>query len=468
MTGNDVRHVQKRLQSLGFYGGGIDGSFGPACKQAVIDFQRANGLDVDGSLGPATWNKLFGLDSSGGTGSSGGIGNLGNIRKVFIDPGHGGSDPGAVGNGLKEKDITLSIALKLGNILKSKGMTVAYSRTTDTYVSLESRARKANDWGADLFVSIHCNSYASSSASGTECFTYPSTSSSTKSLSRNVSNNISKSLSLTNRGHKEANFAVLRLSNMPAILVETAFISNSSDASKLKSRQDDFASSIASQIIGSNIVLPDNTKETLRYASKNGLFKGLGIEFEAFNVKSDVAIISLRPKVTLQAELSLTAKLSTVTEHEVLNLSLTSGDITAQILDKLGSGGVQFEYKKNLQMSIDRLILTQNIDKIMNYQIQDKLSYLQVTFEAAMPVNNQTVYQRFIFKIYRNRLDFNNSTLQIPIESKSTYDIKLPEFQPHHALMALGILGAVIYASGASALAGCALIPLFVMFDNDK
>lgn len=169
-------------------------------------------------------------------------------RKVFIDLGHGGSDSGAIGNGLNEKDVVLSISKKVGNILTQNGISVAYSRTSDTDVSLEGRAQQANSLGSSLFVSIHANSFGGA-ANGTECYTYPNTDAKNKELSRNVSQAIANKFGIPNRGHKEEDFAVLRLTNMPAILVETAFISNSSDANLLRNRQDDFAAAIANEII---------------------------------------------------------------------------------------------------------------------------------------------------------------------------------------------------------------------------
>ena len=242
MYGDDVKAVQNKLNSLGYNCGTADGYYGNATRSAVISFQSAKGLTVDGEVGPATWNALFNSSSSSGSGTlpSGSI-------KVFIDAGHGGKDSGASGNGLKEKDVVLSIATKLGALLNGRGISIKYSRTTDTYLSLEERARLANAWGADLFVSIHANS-ATSSVRGTECYTHPTANTATKTLSENVSRAIASKFGISNRGHKEANFAVLRLSNMPAILVETAFISNSSDANLLNTRQSDFATTISEQI----------------------------------------------------------------------------------------------------------------------------------------------------------------------------------------------------------------------------
>ena len=247
MYGEDIRAVQNKLNSLGYNAGTADGYYGEGTRTAVINFQTARGLDIDGEVGTNTWNTLFNTFNSGGNGVTS------NIRKVFIDPGHGGTDPGASGNGLYEKEVVLSIAKKVGNILISKGFDVEFSRSTDTYVSLSDRAAQANAWDADLFVSIHCNSATSSSANGTECYTSPTSNTSTKSLSKNMASALASKLALTNRGHKEANFAVLRLSNMPSILIETAFINNANDANKLKTRENDFASVIANQIANTSI-----------------------------------------------------------------------------------------------------------------------------------------------------------------------------------------------------------------------
>lgn len=247
MYGEDIRTVQNKLNSLGYNAGTADGYYGNDTRNAVINFQTARGIDIDGEVGPTTWNTLFNISISGGNGVTS------NIRKIFIDPGHGGNDSGAPGNGLYEKNVVLSMAKKVGNILISKGFDVKFSRTTDQTVSLSDRAAQANAWDADLFVSIHCNSATSSSANGTECYTHPTANASTKSLSKNMSAALASKLGLTNRGHKESNFAVLRLSNMPAILIETAFINNANDANKLKTRENDFASAIANQIANTSI-----------------------------------------------------------------------------------------------------------------------------------------------------------------------------------------------------------------------
>lgn len=154
-------------------------------------------------------------------------------------------------------------------ILNSYGISVKYSRETDTFVDLAPRAQMANNWGANLFVSIHANS-ATASASGTECFTHPYDVLKTKTLSSNIATSISNALGIQNRGHKEEDFAVLRLTSMPAILVETAFITNSDDANLLITKQDDFANAIAIEILKFLNISTEPTTEILVVSGQEG------------------------------------------------------------------------------------------------------------------------------------------------------------------------------------------------------
>ena len=146
--------------------------------------------------------------------------------KIFIDPGHGGNDPGAIGiKGTYESNIVLGIALELGEILKNMGFQTEFSRTGDETVALAKRAEMANNTDADLFISIHCNGFVNSAASGVETYSFPGNVKGEK-LAKILSEKISEKFKLKNRGAKSENFAVLRLSTMPAVLIETAFITN--------------------------------------------------------------------------------------------------------------------------------------------------------------------------------------------------------------------------------------------------
>ncbi|MBR1443901.1 MAG: N-acetylmuramoyl-L-alanine amidase [Firmicutes bacterium] len=153
--------------------------------------------------------------------------------KIFIDAGHGGTNPGAVSaTGLREADVNLEVALDLGKILTSWGYDVNYSRTDNITVSLAERAKLANEWGADYFVSIHCNSNENPIYGGTETFYYRK-GIRAEVLAKTVNNALVRQIGLKDLGTATANFAVLRLTRMPAILVELAFLSNPTEAQLL-------------------------------------------------------------------------------------------------------------------------------------------------------------------------------------------------------------------------------------------
>ncbi|WP_077324892.1 N-acetylmuramoyl-L-alanine amidase [Virgibacillus siamensis] len=157
--------------------------------------------------------------------------------KLYLDPGHGGSDPGAQGNGLDEKDITLDIALRIRNLLNNnyKDADVRMSRTGDSSVSLDERTNEANAWGADYFLSIHCNAF-NGDAQGYEDYIHSSLSDSSKTAEyRDVMHEeVTKVNRLRDRGKKKANFHVLRESVMPAMLSENGFITNDHDAALMR------------------------------------------------------------------------------------------------------------------------------------------------------------------------------------------------------------------------------------------
>ncbi|UTR14097.1 N-acetylmuramoyl-L-alanine amidase [Salipaludibacillus sp. LMS25] len=155
------------------------------------------------------------------------------MTKIFIDPGHGGSDPGAVANGLQEKDVVLDISKRIDSKLNEySGVKTRLSRTNDTFISLSNRAKMANDWGADYFLSVHINA---GGGEGYEDFIFNgNVSSATESNQSLMNKEVVEATGFNNRGKKQANFAVLRLTNMPAILTENGFIDNSNDANKLK------------------------------------------------------------------------------------------------------------------------------------------------------------------------------------------------------------------------------------------
>jgi N-acetylmuramoyl-L-alanine amidase len=204
------------------------------------------------------------------------------VKKVVIDAGHGGKDPGAIGSRSREKDITLAIALKVGGYIEKyiPDVEVIYTRKTDVFVPLHQRASIANENKADLFISIHCNATKSSSVNGTETFVMGLHRSdanlevaklenaailkeenyadmyegfdpaqdedyitltlfqdsfleqSTK-LAQEIQNQFRERVKRKDRGVFQAGFLVLYKVAMPGVLVETGFITNHGDESFL-------------------------------------------------------------------------------------------------------------------------------------------------------------------------------------------------------------------------------------------
>jgi len=162
------------------------------------------------------------------------------MKRICIDPGHGGYDPGAVGpSGVKEKDINLAVAKLLADKLRNVGKEVILTRAGDLVPwrpdnDLWERCNIANKANADIFISIHCNSANNPAATGTETFCYQRVGASFD-LSQAVQNSLVQTLGLPDRGVKTANFYVLKATKMPAILVELAFINNPREEALLNS-----------------------------------------------------------------------------------------------------------------------------------------------------------------------------------------------------------------------------------------
>ncbi|WP_163783526.1 N-acetylmuramoyl-L-alanine amidase [Myxococcus vastator] len=198
------------------------------------------------------------------------------VRRVVIDPGHGGHDTGAIGKkGTREKDVALAISLKLAEELRAKGLEVVLTRDDDRFIRLEDRARYANAEHGDLFISVHCNAAEKRTLRGIETYTLNTsadrysirlaarenassekgisdlqfiladlaTKANTEESSR-LANHVQRSLvgdlsrkykGIRDLGHKEALFYVLLGVKMPAILVETSFLSNPDEEARLKS-----------------------------------------------------------------------------------------------------------------------------------------------------------------------------------------------------------------------------------------
>jgi len=182
------------------------------------------GSDLVLALGPAPW--ALPLPAYRATGALAG-------KRIVVDPGHGGHDPGAAASpgpplcGPVEKDIVLDIGLRLAALLKAEGAQVTLTRDDDTYVSLQERAALANRLKADAFVSLHCNSCdRPNTLRGTSVYFDHDHSAR---LAGIVQQQLVAALGTEDKGVRNANFAVIRRTQMPGILVETAFINYDKD-----------------------------------------------------------------------------------------------------------------------------------------------------------------------------------------------------------------------------------------------
>lgn len=156
------------------------------------------------------------------------------IKKIVLDAGHGGTDCGAIGpSGYYEKTFTLSTTMRLKNLLENNGYSVIMTRTTDVYLTLAERTAVSNNSNADLFISIHANSFNEKS-NGIETFSYQSTGTAAD-IAKLVQKRLVANLGLRDRGHKTEGFYVLKYNKKPAILLEAAFISNPAEETLLKS-----------------------------------------------------------------------------------------------------------------------------------------------------------------------------------------------------------------------------------------
>lgn len=177
------------------------------------------------------------------------------VKRVVLDPGHGGKDPGAMANGLVEKHLTLDVAMRTAQILVQNGLEVLLTRKDDRFVELDERSRLAREVRADLFISIHFNAAEQPTVRGVEVYAMPvpgapSTAGRAIITTRFLGNRFDAwntilayailqelihRLDTTDRGLRRARFQVLRNLTMPAILVEGGFLSSPMDAKALRS-----------------------------------------------------------------------------------------------------------------------------------------------------------------------------------------------------------------------------------------
>jgi len=247
IQGDDVAELQERLLSLGFTPDRVDGVFGPNTEKAVRGFQRGVGLDVDGSLGPETLRAFADLARAVSGGSPHTLRERELVRRsghslggriVLLDPGHGGNDTGVVAHGLTESEVVLDLARRVEGRLSAIGVTVLFTRSATSGPDELDRAMMANQTGADIVLSLHCDSASQHRASGVATFFYGQErfgawSAVGEQLADLIQREVVARTGLTDcRSHPRA-WVLLQRTRMPTVRVEAGYLSHPLDAARL-------------------------------------------------------------------------------------------------------------------------------------------------------------------------------------------------------------------------------------------
>ncbi len=247
MRGDDVVALQRRLTSLGFDAGRVDGIFGKQTDAALREFQRGVGVIADGTAGVQTFRALerLGRPIVGGspdrlrqhlqldamrTGIS--------DKVIVIDPSHGADDPGNVVGDLREAALMSDLATRIEGRLAALGTNVLLTRPAGgPSMSDQERAAFANDTGADIFVSLHADACTNHRASGLACFHYgvapdAGWSHSGERAARRIHSAILQATALADCRVQHKTWELLRLTRMPAVWIEAGYLSNADDAAR--------------------------------------------------------------------------------------------------------------------------------------------------------------------------------------------------------------------------------------------
>jgi len=258
-VGDDVAALQTRLSNMGFDIGRSDGIFGARTEAAVRDFQRNRGLEPDGRCGPQTLRELKRLERTvtGGRpdvlrestrllvrGSS----LLGTV--VAIDAGHGGTDPGVVAHELTERDIVADLASRLAARLQSSGLETFQVHSDSEAPDDAERARRANERGADLLISLHADASDSPRAEGVSCYYFGNAHGSSavgERLAALIQKELVSRTDMLDCWTHAKTWELLRRTTMPAVRIEVGYLTSPRDAAALGSA--DYRATIAEAVL---------------------------------------------------------------------------------------------------------------------------------------------------------------------------------------------------------------------------
>ncbi len=250
LIGDDVAQLQEQLQELGFYDGRVDGHFGELTHHALSDYQLNTGLQNDGICGPDTLRALSLLGRRITGGSPHRIRERETVRaagpklagkRVVIDPGLGNGNYGQIVQGrygeVSEEELLWDLAHRIEGRMIAAGMETILSRTRTDNPSAQDRADMANAFGADLMISLACDSYPNDKANGVASFYFGSeegTSSMTgETLSGYIQREIAARTDLLNCGNHARTWELLRLTRMPSVEVVLGYLTNPGDVAIL-------------------------------------------------------------------------------------------------------------------------------------------------------------------------------------------------------------------------------------------
>lgn len=224
------------------------------------------------------------------------------MPKIFIDLGHGGTDPGAIGAGHKESMVVLSIGKMVIAKLRYNEFEVITSRESDEGLSLTERTDKAKANGCDSLLSIHCNAFSDESANGAEIFTYGRGANEIK-LAQCIYNDEYRSLGFRDRGIKQGNLHLVREFPRAAVLLEMGFITNDTDREKLLNRQDEISTIIAKGYCSYYgieyrepvVSAPPSNKPSALYRVK----REDGVQLGAFSILENAKLLAQKEKATV-------------------------------------------------------------------------------------------------------------------------------------------------------------------------
>jgi N-acetylmuramoyl-L-alanine amidase len=247
LQGDDVAELQERLLALGFTPDRVDGVFGPNTERAVRGFQRGVGLVSDGSLGPETLRAFADLTRAVSGGSPHTLHERELVRRsghnlagriVVLDPGHGGAETGTVANGLTESEVMLDLARRVEGRLSAIGVTVLFTRSATSCPDELDRATMANRSGADIMLSLHCDSTHHPRARGVATFFYGQErfgawSAVGEHLADLIQREIVARTGLTDCRSHARSWVLLQRTQMPTVRIEAGYLSHPKDAARL-------------------------------------------------------------------------------------------------------------------------------------------------------------------------------------------------------------------------------------------